>query len=150
MGDGFGTYAKISKIPIKEKNIINIGDSYLAFSYNINLNNANKNKSKKFLFLKIINKDKEYEPVILGKDKNEYTIGRTKNCDITIDDILLSKINCFLYYENNIWMIQDGNKEGKQSTNGTWLYCSEDYEIFDEMIFKSNKYNFCCKLSSNF
>ena len=47
-------------------------------------------------------------------------------------------------------MIKDGNKEGKQSTNGTWLYCSEDYEIFDEMIFKSNKYNFFCNLSSNF
>ena len=54
MGDGFGTYIKISKIPIKDKCIINIGDSYLAFSYNINLNNINNNKSKKFLFLKIM------------------------------------------------------------------------------------------------
>ena len=150
MEDGFGTYIKISKIPIKEKSIINIGDSYLAFSYNINLNNNNNNKSRKFLFLKIINKDREYEPVILGKDKNEYTIGRTKISDITIDDILLSKINCCLNYEKDTWYIQDGNQKGKPSTNGTWLYSSEDYEIFDGMIFKSNKYNFCCNLSKIF
>jgi len=150
MEDGFGTYIKISKIPIKEKSIINIGDSYLAFSYNINLNNNNNNKSRKFLFLKIINKDREYEPIILGKDKNEYTIGRTKISDITIDDIHLSKINCCLNYEKYSWYIQDGNRNGNPSTNGTWLYSSEDYEIFDGMIFKSNKYNFCCNLSKIF
>ena len=97
MGDGYGTYIKIDCITIKEKSIINIGNSYLAFSYNIYLNNQEKNKSKKFLFLKIINKDKQYDPIILGKDKNKYSIGRSKNSDILIEDILLSKINCCLY-----------------------------------------------------
>ena len=149
MGDGYGTYIKIDCFTIKEKSIINIGNSYLAFSYNIYLNNQKKNKSKKFLFLKIINKDKQYDPIILGKDKNKYSIGRSKNSDILIEDILLSKINCCLYYVNDKWMIKDENQDGKPSTNGTWLYASEDSEIFNEMIFKSNKYNFYCKFSLN-
>ena len=46
-------------------------------------------------------------------------------------------------------MIKDENQDGKPSTNGTWLYASEDSEIFNEMIFKSNKYNFYCKFSLN-
>ena len=149
MGDGYGTYIKIDCITIKEKSIINIGNSYLAFSYNIYLNNQEKNKSKKFLFLKIINKDKKYDPIILGNDKNKYSIGRSKNSDILIEDVLLSKINCCLYYVNDKWMIKDENQDGKPSTNGTWLYASEDSEIFNEMIFKSNKYNFYCKFSLN-
>ena len=99
--------------------------------------------------MKIINKDKQYDPIILGKDKNKYTIGRSKNSDILIEDILLSKINCYLYYENDIWKIKDENQDGKPSTNGVWLYASEDNEIFNDMIFKSNNYNFHCKFSLN-
>ena len=53
MGESFGTYIKIDNTNIKEKAVINIGNTYLAFSYNIYLNNQNKNKSKKYLFLKI-------------------------------------------------------------------------------------------------
>ena len=149
LGDGYGTYIKIDVITIKEKSIFSMGNSYLAFSYDIYLNNQNKKNSKKILFLKIINKDKQYDPIILGKDKNKYTIGRSKNSDILIEDILLSKINCYLYYENNIWKIKDENQDGKPSTNGVWLYASEDNEIFNDMIFKSNNYNFHCKFSLN-
>ena len=145
MGDGFGTYIKIDDAIIKEKSIINIGNSYLAFSYDIYLNNQEKKKSKKFLFLKIFNQYKEYEPIILGKDKNVYTIGRSKSSDITIDDNLLSKINCNIVCNDGIWKIQDGTGKGKQSTNGIWLYALEDFELFDGMIFRSNKFNFTCK-----
>ena len=150
MGDSFGTYIKIDNTNIKEKTIINIGNTFLAFSYNIYLNNQNKNKSKKYLFLKIINENKQYEPIILEEDKSSYLIGRAKNCDIQINDNFLSKINCTLYFENEMWKLQDGEKYGNKSTNGTWLYTSEDNEIYDKMIFKSNKYNFYCNFSTNF
>ena len=102
------------------------------------------------MFLKIINENKQYEPIILEEDKNSYLIGRSKNCDIQINDNFLSKINCTLYFENEIWKLQDGEKFGNKSTNGTWLYTSEDNEIYDKMIFKSNKYNFYCNFSTNF
>ena len=55
-----------------------------------------------------------------------------------------------LYYTNDIWRIQDGNQNGEYSTNGTWLYAFEDTEIIDNMIFKSNKFNFRCKFSTDF
>ena len=148
MGDGFGTYIKIDNTIIKEKSIINIGNSYLVFSYDIYLNEENKNVRKKLLFLKIYNENNIYDPMILGKDKDYYTIGRSRNNDIIINDMLLSNINCFIYFNSGHWMIQDGNENGKKSTNGTWLYAYENNEIYDKMIFKSNKYNFICKFSS--
>ena len=150
MGDSFGTYIKIDNTIIKEKTVINIGNTYMAFSYNIYLNNQNKTKFKKYLFLKIINENKEYEPIILEEEKNSYYIGRSKNSDIQIDDNCMSKINCTLYFENNIWKLQDGERFGNKSTNGTWMHASEDNEILDKMIFKSNKYNFYCCFSKNF
>ena len=150
MGDSFGTYIKIDNTIIKEKTVINIGNTYMAFSYNIYLNNINKSYSKKYLFLKIINENKEYDPIILEEDKNSYFIGRSKNSDIQIYDNCLSKINCTLYFENNLWILQDGKRFGNKSTNGTWLYAFEDNEIFDKMIFKSNKYNFYCSFQTNF
>lgn len=150
MGNSFGTYIKIDNAIIKEKTVINIGNTYMAFSYNIYLNNQNNCCSKKYLFLKIINDNKEYEPIVLDENKNSYFIGRSKNSDIQIDDVCLSKINCTLYYEDNIWKIQDGERFGNKSTNGTWILASEDNEILDKMIFKSNKYNFYCSFSTNF
>ena len=150
MGNSFGTYIKIDNAIIKEKTVINIGNTYMAFSYNIYLNNQNNCCSKKYLFLKIINDNKEYEPIVLEENKNSYFIGRSKNSDIQIDDVCLSKINCTLYYEDNIWKIQDGERFGNKSTNGTWILASDDNEILDKMIFKSNKYNFYCSFSINF
>ena len=85
-----------------------------------------------------------------SQDKELYTIGRSENSDIIIKDEMLSRINCFIYFNNGIWSIQDGNQEGEYSTNGTWLYAFEDTEITDNMVFKSNKFNFCCKFSSSF
>lgn len=152
MGDGYGTYIKIDNTTIKDNTIFNIGDSFLAFSYHIYLNYENEKKTNehKILFLKIYNGNRELQPIILGRDKQLYTIGRGKSADITINDIMLSRINCFIYYDKGIWNIQDGNQNGEYSTNGTWLYAFEDIEIIDNMTFKSNKFNFCCKFSQNF
>jgi hypothetical protein len=35
-------------------------------------------------------------------------------------------------------VLYDGS-QGRESTNGTWLYLNEDCEIEDGMIFKSNQ-----------
>lgn len=149
MGSGFGTYIKIDNRTIKENTIINIGDSFLIFSYQIYLNFGKDKKSNnhKLLLLKIYNREGESQPIILGKNKELYTIGRAKDADVPINDITLSRINCFLYYKNGIWEIQDGNQNGEYSTNGTWIYALEETEIVDNMIFKSNKFNFHCKFS---
>ena len=41
---------------------------------------------------------------------------------------------------------KDGNEEGNESTNGTWIYALDDIEIKDGMKFKSNSCNFVCRL----
>ena len=35
-------------------------------------------------------------------------------------------------------MLIDGYNN-KPSTNGTWLYLNDDYEMFDGMVFKANQ-----------
>ena len=35
------------------------------------------------------------------------------------------------------WILNDGY-EGRESTNGTWLYLNEDCELEEGMVFKSN------------
>jgi hypothetical protein len=54
MGDGLGTYIKINNAIIKEQSIIKIGNSYLAFSFNMISKNNKEDISKKLLFLKIM------------------------------------------------------------------------------------------------
>ena len=41
-------------------------------------------------------------------------------------------------FENNGWILIDGNGK-KNSTNGTWIYVNEELNIYEGMIFKSNK-----------
>jgi len=57
-------------------------------------------------------------------------VGRSPNCDIRIDDELLSKTQAHVYFDKNenAWVIMDGY-QGKPSTNGTWLYVNEEHQI---------------------
>ena len=71
-------------------------------------------------------------------------IGRFNGADVQLNDKLLSKIHCeIIYSEKDGWILQDGNR-GKPSTNGTWIYLNEDFQICDKMIFKSNQTIFQC------
>ena len=65
-------------------------------------------------------------------------IGRTPSCDIKIEDKLLSKMQAMIRQEQGEWVLYDGF-QGRESTNGTWLYLNEDCEIEDGMVFKSNQ-----------
>jgi pSer/pThr/pTyr-binding forkhead associated (FHA) protein len=64
-------------------------------------------------------------------------IGRSPNCDIRIDDQLISKMQSTIKYENGNWVLEDG-RDGKESTNGTWYYLNQEQDIQDGMIFKQN------------
>ena len=71
------------------------------------------------------------------------TMGRTPECDIKINDKLLSKAQCyikmvFLQDGSYRWVLFDG-VNGKPSTNGTWLYINEDMHMYDGMVFKANQ-----------
>ena len=146
MGVGYGTFYKIEEETIiKENNIINIGESYLIFSFN-NLNeDENQEVKEDDLFLKIYSNEGQYEPIIIQKEDNKiYKLGRSEKCDVVIKDKMLSRVHCILFYLDNNWYIKDGNEKGNESTNGTWLYALEEIEIKEGMKFKSNSCNFIC------
>lgn len=145
MGAGYGTFIKITdEVIIKENIIINVGETYLIFSFD--KKNCSEEENPDDLYLKIYSNENEYEPIILKYTiKPLYTLGRSEKCDVIIEDGMLSRIHCVLYYNNNVWAIRDGNENGLPSTNGTWVYASEETEIVEGMIFKSNSCNFVCK-----
>jgi predicted component of type VI protein secretion system len=58
---------------------------------------------------------------ICKNDEQELVIGRSPNCDIRIDDQLISKMQSTIKYEDGNWILEDG-RDGKESTNGTWYY----------------------------
>ena len=70
------------------------------------------------------------------------TLGRTNECDVQINDKLLSKSQCYIQTEffqdgSYRWVLFDG-VNGKPSTNGTWLYINEDMQVYNGMVFKAN------------
>jgi len=78
-----------------------------------------------------------YKPEV-GK---KIVIGRTPDCEIRINDKLLSKNQAMIGFseeENGQWILSDGCN-GKPSTNGTWLYLNENFIMHPGMIFKANQ-----------
>ena len=139
MGVGYGTFYKIEEETIiKENSIINIGESYLVFSFNKKNLEDNQDIKEDDLFLKIYSNEGEYSPMIMQSKDKIYKLGRTEKCDVVIRDKMLSRVHCILYYLDNNWYIKDGNDKGNESTNGTWLYALEDMPIYEGMIIKSN------------
>lgn len=73
-------------------------------------------------------------------DTERIKIGRSKECEVSIDDAVLSKFqaNIFFDIEREIWILEDG-VDKKKSLNGTWLYINDDFTIYHNMVFKVNQ-----------
>ena len=146
LGLGYGTFFKIEEnMPIKDNCIINIGESYLIFSFKKKkkIEEIEEEINENDLFLKIYSNEGEYEPMIIQANYEKvYQVGRSDCCDVYIKDRMLSRIHCILFFSDNNWYIKDGNKNGNESTNGTWMYANEETEIKEGMKFKSNSCNF--------
>ena len=150
LGSGYGTFVKLTE-PIKIKNnlLINIGDTFIVFTIN-----EGKEKNEN-LILKIFTGNEQNEIFEFNPKKKNIIIGRDTTSDVYIEDKMLSRKHCCIYYENNEnnnegrnnWFIKDGDLSGKKSTNDTWIYALEDILINDQMIFKTNHSLFKCNCS---
>ena len=143
LGNGFGTFIKlIDEEKIKDNLLINIGETYIVFSFN----NDNENE----LIIKLFTGEEQSNSYSFNCENQKcIIIGRDSSlCDIIIDDKMLSRVHCCINYKekNNEkgWYIKDGNLQGKKSTNDTWFYTGEETEINDQMIFKTNHNLFKC------
>ena len=149
LGNGYGTFVKLDfPWKIKDNQLINIGDTYIVCniqdkSTENDLSQSNLDLSKSLrvnhLKLKIFSTNDTGKHYYFPPSGSIISIGRFSLADIQIEDNLLSKIHCTITYNSTEgWIISDGH-EGKSSTNGTWLFLSEEYEIYDTMIFKHNQ-----------
>jgi hypothetical protein len=113
--------------------LINVGEAYIV----VNLLPEGQDEDGLFhtLRLKIFGGSNngdvyEYHVDQMLNGNREIQIGRTPECDIKVNDKLLSKIQSHVklhFYDNGTyrWMLHDGIKN-KPSTNGTWLYINDD------------------------
>lgn len=112
---------------------------YLKLDYSFKLTSDILVKiGESFLFFKIVVGSNSYPNLLLtvfsGEDNKTYCfyaqeqhispirIGRAQDCDICINDMLLSKYQAsILYSHNKGWMLIDGNLiRQRPSTNGAW------------------------------
>ena len=146
LGVGYGTFYKIEEeTALKENSIVNIGESFLVFSFRNKEMDTEEQFNEDDLFIKIYSNEQEYDPIIIQSNDRVYQIGRSDKCDIYIKDRMLSRVHCILVFINNNWYIKDGNENKNESTNGTWMFANEETEIKEGMKFKSNSCNFICK-----
>jgi len=84
--------------------------------------------------------------------QSPFIIGRSSDCEVIIDDNMLSRFHCTIKFIENKWYILDGiidkkTNKSKNSTNGSWKYAFEDTVIVDGMTFKANHNLFICSFS---
>ena len=132
--------------------MLNIGENYLIFSITKEANKENDNNSNNLLNIKLFSVSSGQSTFDFKKENSPITIGRKAENDIYIEDNMLSRIHCTIYYQDDKWYLIDGsiNQEDendiKKSTNGSWIYAFEDTLIYDKMSFKASHYLFECNL----
>ena len=153
LGHGFGTFIRInSKVEIKNNFLLNIGENYLIFSLGKENSIENNINNNDLLNIKLFSVSSGQNTFDFSKENSPITIGRKSENDIYIEDNMLSRVHCTIYYKEDKWYLIDGavNNEDendiKKSTNGSWIYAFEDYLIYDKMCFKASHYLFECNL----
>lgn len=147
---GIGALMKIKKYKIGNETLINIGSNYLV------INIENDNITIKIFNNSILEKNTEQRNfdikkfTINKKADKLITIGRNKKCDVVIEDMMMSKIQCCIKYnsKDKSFYLYDGNSE-KESMNGTWVYILNPIMITDNFTFKAEHTLFVIKIIHN-
>jgi FHA domain len=118
LGIGKGVYAKLDySYKLTSDILVNIGSSHLYFRISFS------DSSYPNLLLTVFGRSTQnYCFYAQEQHINPIKIGRADDCDICIDDMLLSKYQaCILYSQSKGWMLIDGNLvKQRPSTNGAW------------------------------
>jgi hypothetical protein len=147
---GIGALMKIKEYKFDNNILINIGINYLVICV------EDDNLIVKIFNSNILEKsedEKKFDSKIFKISKNkdlEITIGRNKKCDVSIEDMMISKIQSTIKYKSKEgeFYLYDGNKE-KESMNGTWVYILNPILITDNFIFKAEHTLFVVNLIQN-
>jgi hypothetical protein len=134
------------KVHLKDNMLVNVGEAYIVVNLlPEGLEDEGPHHTLKLKIFGGANNGETYQYHIdsMQDGVREIHIGRTPECDIKINDKLLSKVQSTVVLEfdqagNFGWFLHDGYKS-KPSTNGTWMYINDDTKIFDGMVFKANQ-----------
>ena len=163
LGHGFGTFIKINEwTEIKNNFLLGIGENYIVFTLGIDddmrinehMSNNHDEALKDLINLKIFSGNIRHGKLSFSPKQEEFIIGRSPDCDVIIDDNMLSRFHCTVQFRKKKWYIIDGiiNKESNKiisSTNGTWKFPFQDAVISDGMIFKANHNLFICSFTNS-
>lgn len=135
LGDGTGTFVKVgTELALREGFIVSFGNSHMKILNAGSLNSLDKKIVIKFLEGPKINEEYCFQP-----NDDTILIGRMADCRIRFDDSNLSRYQCNVsYHQEKGWILKDGIGD-KKSTNGTWLFVENEFEIYDKLVFKAGK-----------
>ncbi|OMJ90714.1 hypothetical protein SteCoe_6890 [Stentor coeruleus] len=143
LNKGPGLFIRLDfALVMKDGMIINIGNSFLLFNFKSKITSNPEVEIRKL-------GDDNYRVDLSGLDcVSGVIIGRGHNCKVRIRDESLSKNHATLTYApTSGWILADGDMLHNASTNGTWLYASEEFEIYDQMFFKISQIVFQANLT---
>ena len=166
LGHGFGTFIKLEDwTEITNNFLLTIGENYIVFTLgleedmitNEHISKEEDEEYNNLMNIKIFSGNIRHGQLSFNPKHSPVVIGRSPDCDVIIDDSMLSRFHCTIEFkqDKNKWFIVDGiydkDKKGiKKSTNGSWKYVFEDTKITDKMCFKANHNLFICSFSWNF
>ena len=138
LGTGFGAFVKLdSQLYLRDNNLLHIGESFVV----VNLLQSKEEETPK-LRLKLFGGPSTGEVFYFssGEAENRVRVGRHPMCEVPIEDGLISKVQLTVRYEaNSGWVLVDGDLDHQRaSTNGTWVYLSDEYEVYNGLVFKVN------------
>jgi hypothetical protein len=112
--------------------------------------NASTVKISQFPELVIIvyHKDEIEEKATFVHYSQKIFIGRSKDCDIHLQDPISSKIQCSVYWdpEYEKWVLWKGDKGHGDITNPIWVSVSRHVDIYNGMMFKFNGARLKCEI----
>ena len=140
LGDGSGTFIKVeNKIKIKSGYIMSFSDSHVLLSISEGIKEKSlpdlEKAPKDALTLKFLDGPKLGKKYNFLKENSVVKVGRMNDCAVKFEGNSLSRYQCAFEYIDNAWYLSDGWEE-KPSTNGTWLFLEEFYEIKESAIIK--------------
>jgi len=163
LGHGFGTFIKLANwTEITNNFLLTIGDNYIVFSLGLeedmitseHTSIKDDEEYNNLINLKIFSGNIRHGKLSFNPKQSPIVIGRSPDCDVIIEDSLLSRFHCTVEFkeDKNKWFIVDGvyDKEKniiKNSTNGSWKFAFEDSLITNGMCFKANHNLFICSFS---
>ena len=135
LGDGTGTFAKVgSELILRESYIISFGNSHMKI-----MSTGCPSSMDKKIAIKFLEGPKSGEEYTFQPSEDTILIGRMGDCKIRFDDSNLSRYQCNISFnQTKGWILKDGVGD-KKSTNGTWLYVEDEFEVYDKLVFKAGK-----------